>query len=133
MYFGEHLLAPIYRYCDIVYKSKSLYLTPLHKYVLASSHKVSSIKTRLKLCRNILSFSNQLILLHDLYGVLQIIELVCHLGLGGRCPLGTLLEVLLDEGTVSSVLKEPRAPCHRCFNDLVTDNKEDVPAIIECN
>jgi len=47
------------------------------------------------------------------------IEIIRHKGLGCSCPLPPLVEVLLDEGAVRSVLKKTRSPSHWTFNHLL--------------
>ena len=74
-------------------------IPPLCKYVFASTNEVSSIKARLKLCCHKITRHGKLVsVLHILYGMLLIIQLVTHLWLWSCRPLGSSTEVLLING-----------------------------------
>ena len=55
-----------------------------------------------------------------------VVEFICHEWLGRGGPARPLPEVVLDEGAVSAVLEEARAPRHGSLEYLVTDHHEDV-------
>ena len=55
-----------------------------------------------------------------------IIKIIAHCRFWCSGPFGTLLEVRIDEGPVSAIFKETRAPCHWRFDDFIPNNKEDV-------
>lgn len=55
-----------------------------------------------------------------------IVQLIRHGGFWGGRPLGTLSEVLLDEGSVGPVLKEAGPPGHGSLDNLIPHHHEDV-------
>ena len=55
-----------------------------------------------------------------------IIKVIAHCRLWCSGPFGTLLEVLIDEGPVSTIFKETRPPCHGRLDDFIPNNKQYV-------
>lgn len=105
-----------------------LYLTSLRKDVFSCSHEISCIKAWFKLSCNALALSVQLeAFLHIREGVVMVVQLIAHLWFRSSCPLGTLFEVLLNEGAIGTVLKVPSSPGHGSFDDLITNHKQEVP------
>ena len=104
------------------------HLTPLDKNVSSGTYEVGSVKAWFEFCGDEMSPGGQLVTIGNaLDGVVHVIELITHLRLGGGGPLGTPAEVVLEEGTVGAVLKEPGAPSHGSFDHLFSHDKEKVP------
>ena len=55
-----------------------------------------------------------------------IIKVIAHCRLWCSGPFGTLLEVLIDEGPVSTIFKESRPPCHGRLDYFIPNNKQYV-------
>ena len=66
------------------------HLTPLDENILPTADKVSSIKGRLKLSCNELSFESQLVsLLHTLDGIVVVVQIFAQERFGARAPFRT--------------------------------------------
>lgn len=55
-----------------------------------------------------------------------IIQLIGHGGFRSSGPFSTFFEVLFDQGSVGSVLKEASSPGHRSLDNLISHNYKDV-------
>lgn len=136
--------------CKLVVRIRVPYVTPLCKNVLPSSDKISGVEADFGLCCHKLPFryhrlSVLVFTIHvDLYqttalvfliknsdGSCQlkphlIIQVISHDGFWTSGPFSTFLEVLLDQRSVGSVLKEAGPPRHRSLYNLISHNQEDV-------
>ena len=105
----------------------SFYLASLYKDVLPRSHEISCVKAWFKLCGHALPLWGQLEAFLLIWkGVVLAIQLVTHLWFRCSGPPSPSLEVVLNEGAVGTVLKEPWSHGHRSFNNLITNHKEKV-------